>query len=167
MSNPLLEQLLAAGGPGFEGDIGRSVVFARARELPAAEARAFYLTTLGHAALPWFVKKAIAVELEWWRFSDLAPALTALGQEVPGLALHIEALTAMAGAERCVCDVYAQHAATTPSPLMEKLRDLDSGHPQVDRCEYRCTVCGATLEHSSAHHERGATLHSWCLSEGV
>jgi hypothetical protein len=42
------------------------------------------------------------VELEWWRFGDLVHALTALGYEVPGLALEIEALTAIAdgGGER-------------------------------------------------------------------
>lgn len=161
MSDELLEELLAAPGLSFPDDTRRACVLLEARKLGAEEARAFYLAALEHPDLRGCVKVEIAAELEWWRFGDLAPSLVALAREVPELELQSEALTAIAKADRCVCEVYVQRSAKKQSPLMEKLRDLDTDHPQVEEQEYRCTACGATLVHRQEHHERGATVDRW------
>ncbi len=157
-----LQRLLGLTGWGFEDMMGRAAIFARVRELSSPNARAFYAAALEHE-LPGHLAKEIAVELERLRFADFAPKLA----EVPGLALHVKALTALGDAEPCVCVVYAEHPANAASPLMEQVRVLETTHPQVEECEYRCQVCGASLVHRQEHHERGATLHLWRFCETV
>lgn len=161
MSEALVDALLGAPGVSFPGSVKRLAVLLRVRELSSQEARAFYVAALAHADLPWYTKREIALELEWWRFGDLAPALVALGDEVPGLALQIEALGALVGGGGCVCEVYVRRRAEQPSPLMEKGAALSTDHPQTEERAYRCTVCAAALVHRQEHHERGATVHTW------